>query len=365
MLKSRRRLQVAAFGALLAALPGEGALAQTNQAQGNTQSGTVVGPPQLRDFDLGGERRTPPPRTQRVQPAQPAPTERRPAPQAERPATAAPRPAAQPETRRPAESAPRPAVPSQPEDVFQLPAAPVQKTPAPTGSQPAPAPRPPAQVGTSFWLYLVPLALAAIGAIALLRRRKRAADRRPVYVPEPEAAPKPRPDPMPRPWIEIELKAERAASTPDEASVEFEMVIRNTGKSAARNIRLNARLFNAGREQDKEIGAFFKNRGEGRRTHTIPELPAGLDGLIQGNVTMPREEMKALKVNDQLLFIPVIGVNVVYDWGEGRTGQTSKSYVIGRELGEQSEKMGAFRIDLGPRIYRAVGLRQHSLARRV
>ncbi|MDP8995156.1 MAG: hypothetical protein M3N07_09290, partial [Pseudomonadota bacterium] len=179
------------------------------------------------------------------------------------------------------------------------------------------------------------------------------------------AAASPRPEPIPRPWLEIEVRAERAASTETEAWVEFEMVIRNTGKSAARNIRVNARLFNAGREQDKEIGAFFKTRGEGRRTHMIGELPPGERGLVQGTVTLAREEMRALKVNDQLLFVPVLGVNAVYDWGQGRTGQTSKSYVIGRELGRESEKMGAFRLDLGPRVYRAVGQRQHSLAKRI
>jgi len=177
--------------------------------------------------------------------------------------------------------------------------------------------------------------------------------------------PPPRPEPVPRPWLELELKAERAASTDDEALVEFDMTIRNTGKSPARNIRVNARMFNAGAEQDKEIGAFFKSKGEGRKTHVIGELPAGEQGLVQGTVTMAREDMRALQVNNQLLFIPVVGVNLVYDWGNGRSGQTSKSYVIGRELGEASPKMGAFRLDLGPRVYRTVGQRQHSLAKRV
>ena len=47
---------------------------------------------------------------------------------------------------------------------------------------------------------------------------------------------------------------------------------------------------------------------------------------------MPREDMRAMRLDERLLFIPVVAVNALYDWGEGRTGQTSKSYVIGREL---------------------------------
>jgi len=239
--------------------------------------------------------------------------------------------------------------------------------PAPVAT-PVPVPQP--EGGSSWWLYLLPLVLAALGGAAYVRtRRVAAAAREPLprtqHSPPPAVPPKPRPDPVPRPWLELELKAERAASTLEEARVDFEMVITNSGKSPARNIRINARMFNAGRTQDEEIGAFFKTKGEGRRTHSIPELPAGESGLIQGSVTMPREELRALQVNNQALFIPVVGVNLVYEWGNGRTGQTSKSYVIGRELGAESEKMGAFRLDAGPRIYRAVGQRAHSLERRI
>jgi hypothetical protein len=267
-------------------------------------------------------------------------------------------------------------VPSQPQEVFQLPegrpaeAAPPPPPPAAaTPPQGATAAAPPSEDATPFYYYAVPAAaLLALGGFLFTRRRRRSAQ-----VSEAMAAaalidnppPPPRPEPVPRPWLELELKAERAASTGEEASVDFEMIIRNTGKSDARNIRINARMFNAGREQDKEIGAFFKTKGEGRKTHVIGELPPGERGLIQGSVTMPRDEMKALQVNDQLLFIPVVGVNLVYDWGQGRTGQTSKSYVIGRELGQESDKMGAFRLDLGPRVYRTVGQRQHNLAKRV
>jgi MYXO-CTERM domain-containing protein len=264
-------------------------------------------------------------------------------------------------------------VPSQPQDVFQLPQPAPGETQTPAQVPPQAAPPPadtpePAEV-TPLWYYLVPAAaLAALGGILFLRRRRRGDARAEAMAAAAlidNPPPPPRPEPVPRPWLELELKAERAAWADPEASVEFEMVIRNTGKSAARNVRVNARMFNAGREQDQEIGAFFKTKGEGRRTHVIGELPPGESGLIQGAVSMSREEMKALQVNEQLLFVPVVGVNLVYDWGNGRTGQTSKSYVIGRELGEETEKMGAFRLDLGPRVYRTVGQRQHSLAKRV
>jgi len=80
---------------------------------------------------------------------------------------------------------------------------------------------------------------------------------------------------------------------------------------------------------------------------------------------MPRDEMRAVVLENKYLFIPMIAVNALYDWGYGETGQTAKSYVVGRELEQPSEKMGAFRVDLGPRVWRTIGQRQHTMAQRI
>ena len=366
MLNFRRTGPAVAFALLSLAAPGAPAFAQ----EGNT-----VGPPQIRDFQLPGERRVQArPQPVETPPAQDPPEERTSAPTAEQPAAVpgrtAPRGRIVPAPRAPQPSPGR-AVAAQPQDVFQLPQATADAPVAPPAardSRPAADSASPATTpdeGWPTWYYLIPAGLLALGALALSRRRRRSAAAPAEAFDAPAAPAPPRPAPVPRPWLEIELNAERASSTDTEAVVEFELVLHNTGKSTARHIRVNARMLNAGREQDKEIGAFFRTKGEGRKTHPIGDLPPGERGLIQGSVAMPREEMRALQVNEQLLFIPVLAVNVLYDWGEGRTGQTSKSYVVGREIGKESQKMGAFRLDLGPRIYRTVGQREHSLAKRV
>jgi hypothetical protein len=51
------------------------------------------------------------------------------------------------------------------------------------------------------------------------------------------------------------------------------------------------------------------------------------------------------------VFVPLIAFNALYRWGSGE-GQTSASYLLGRDT--KGEKMGPFRIDLGPRIFRSV-----------
>jgi LPXTG-motif cell wall-anchored protein len=233
---------------------------------------------------------------------------------------------------------------------------------------------PPAQdTGSNIpWLYVLPAAgLLLIGLALFVRRRRRAETESfeeayeeapaPIVV-EPAA---PRPDPSLRPWLELTLKAERASATLAETVVNFELEIANTGKSEARNLRIDVKMFNAGAEQDKEIGAFFRTAGRESTKLNLPGIGPESTGVISAQVAMPRDEMRAMVLEEKYLFVPVIAVNALYDWGEGRTGQTSKSYVVGRELQQPSDKMGAFRVDQGPRIWRTVGQRQHSLARRI
>ena len=141
--------------------------------------------------------------------------------------------------------------------------------------------------------------------------------------------------------------------------------IANIGGAAAKNLKIDVKMFNAGAEQDQQIGSFFRTAGRESTRLVLPGIANGQDGAIQGEVGMPFEEMKAVKLDGRMLFIPVVAVNILYDWGAGRSGQTAKSYVIGRELETPSEKMGAFRVDLGPRTWRTIGQRQHKLARQV
>jgi hypothetical protein len=339
-------------------------------------SNTVIGPPQLRDFSISGRREVaaPPPQAQPAPPAQtpPATAQTRtqpPARPAERVAEA-PRRAPAPAAAQPAPASPQPFRPSP--TVAQPDPEPV--TPPPIPAEPTPAPKAapgPAASWTSYGLYAIPAAaaLALLGFVAVRRRRKAEPETIVEAAPGAAAPPRPvapRPDPIPRPWLELSLRAERASFTDAETELLFELEISNKGGSAARNIRIDVKLFNGGvDQQDKDIGAFFRTAGRDSTKLHLSEVAAGVTGVIQGRVTLAREEMRAVRLDERLLFIPVVAVNALYDWGQGRTGQTSKSYVIGRELSQPSEKMGAFRVDQGPRVWRTVAQRDHSLAKRV
>jgi hypothetical protein len=360
------------------------------------QDSNAIGNPQLRDFQLRPQQQQQPPLTQPVQQA-PAPVVVAPPPpvatrpQVQPPAQQQlPPPQAQQTQPGPAAPAQRQLAPAQgqpqPQAQPQAPgAAPAPQTVLPSATEPAapvtPAPLPPASAPPSQetgpgipWLYVLPAAALVLIGLALLLRRRRRRSEAEAYEEAPEAPAlpvasvepaAPRPDPALRPWLELTLKAERASATLAETVVNFELEIANTGKSPAQNLRIDVKMFNAGAEQDKEIGAFFRTAGRESTKLSLPGIAAESIGVISGQVAMPRDEMRAMVLEEKYLFVPVIAVNALYDWGEGRTGQSSKSYVVGRELQQPGEKMGAFRVDQGPRVWRTVGQRQHSLARRI
>ena len=402
MIDARSGLRAALFLFALAASAGAGALAQQAEpaAQQPPAQGTV-GPPALKDFSLPGQRTTPP--------AEPAPSQQ---PAAQPPAEAAEPPAPRAETR---PETPRPAAPvrtgtprAETPEAETAPAAPVVPIPEPSvpaaeiadpvlpaapAGTPALAPAPASQATEGAgWLWpLAALLVAGLAIFLFLRLSRNAGTRREAFagvpaeresLPEaaPPAAPKPvakpalpaataakaRPAPAPvaegpRPWLELSIRADRAAATETEALIQYDLLLDNAGDETARNIRISAKLFNAGAEGD--IHAFFQAplHEKSGSPHIVVEPGKGI--RLGGQVSLPLAEVRQIEVQGRRLFIPMVAISVAYDWGESGRGRTSKSWLVGRESEPAAEKMGAFRLDLGPRIYRSVGQRVAQLVK--
>jgi hypothetical protein len=374
------------------------------------QDNSTIGNPQLRDFQLPGQRTTPPVQPQPVTTA-PPPATTRPAPTTTAPASTTAPPSAtnarttRASTRRPAaEAAARPAVPSAgtatpppsaaPAPVTTVPLAtptmqqsPLQTAPpaAPAPQQAAPAPEPASSGFNPNWLWLALPLLLALGAAAFLRRRRALAERDeedrgalagalvpgerpqpaapPAAAPEaPTAAAEPAelelagaapPEAAERPWLELDIEPDRAANTESEASLDYNLVVTNVGDAPARNIRIDTRMFNAADEQ--EIAGFLGGALHRHSGSPHVSIPPGESLRLTAVITMKAEEVRAIELQGRRIFVPSVAINVAYDWGEDGEGRTSKSWLVGRKAENPAARMGAFRLDLGPRIYRSVG----------
>jgi hypothetical protein len=353
----KTKLLSSALGAALLATP---APAQTQN------SSETVGPPVLRDFQLPGERTVvpPPPLPPRAAPTPaPVPTSAPPNVRPSAPRAPAPTPRVEPQA---APGTSPIVVPEVTQEAQPLPAQP-RPSEAPVVEPPAVETTSPGASGESFpWFYGAGGVLAGIALLAWLALRRRKPKSRSSRVSnlaaaEPQAAP-PQPVQAIRPWIELEFRPAKAAATDQAASVDYELVVRNAGDAVARNLRAEARMFNAGKQIDSEIRAFFgAPEAKNAALYPLPLAP-GEEARVQGQVAIQKQEVREVVIEGRRLFVPMVAFNVTYEWGDGETGQTSMSYLVGRETDPPAEKMAAFRLDLGPRIYRSIGFRPSRIA---
>ena len=381
------------FGLLAAALAlaEAPAIAQdAGQATTNTPATDSIGPRELQNFSIDGTvtrpadpqpAARPPSRPSTAtsrQPARETPAPARRTAQAEAPKPE-PRPTAQPAAEPARETASRPPVtvslPKLQDDSPR--GAPAIPAAAPDLVEPEPAAAtlaPDRKIPFLPWLAAA-IALGAGAAFLFYRRRHS----REVFAggpqidafraPEP-MPPAPAPQPVPaaplrppssipglvstrlRPWVDFGFEPLRCVVEDHQITVEFELELMNSGSAPARAVLVEATLFNAGPNQEAEIGAFFASPvGEGERIAAIQPMKRI---VLRPKVSIPRELVQVFEVGGKQAFVPVIAFNALYRWGGGE-GQSSISYLIGRDT--KSDKLTPIRLDLGPRIFRGLGSR--------
>ena len=364
-----------------------------------------VGPRVLQNFSLGGTV-TRPADGPVAQPSPPPAA--KPRAEASAPIEAAPRPPARsaaaatpaPKHVRTAAAAPPPESSSPPTPARATPAAAttgiVAATPAaapnfaPDPQVPG-APAPAHSYPLLLWLFEA-LVLLLAGALLFWRTRGRelfaGSARFDLFThPEPEPEPAPAPPPTPsselspaprsapapvprpaqglaapatsgvvstslRPWMDIGFQPVRCVVDDQRVVVEFDLELFNSGSAPARAVLVEVNLFNAGADQDAQIGAFFANPvGKGERIAVIPPLKRL---AVRSQAVALREQIQVYELAGRPAFVPIIAFNLLYGWSGGE-GQTSVGQLLGRETG--SEKLGPFHLDLGPHIFRNVGAR--------
>jgi hypothetical protein len=228
-------------------------------------------------------------------------------------------------------------------DLAPPPPAPPPPRAQPRAQAPQPAPTPPAP--------RVPLQNEPL--TGLVTTRLRAA---------PEVEPEVKPAPaLPgivstrlRPWLDIEFAPLTASFDEQSGVINFDVTLFNSGSAPARDVLLEARLFNAGDDQDEVIAKFFDNPAVyGERIEAVEPLKRM---AFRTSATVPREQMRIFEAGGRKVWVPLIGFNACYRWGGGE-GQTSASYLLGRN--SNGGKMAPFRVDMGMRTFNGLDAREH------
>ena len=159
-----------------------------------------------------------------------------------------------------------------------------------------------------------------------------------------------------RPWLDIEFVPLEAVFNDQHGVIQFDVTLFNSGSAPAREIRLEARLFNAGADQDEAIERYFANPTV--NDDHIDVIQPLKRMTFRTSATVPREQMRIFEAGGRKVWVPLIGFNAGYRWSGGE-GQISASYLLGRNT--NGEKMAPFRVDLGARAFKDLGAHQHNM----
>ena len=155
----------------------------------------------------------------------------------------------------------------------------------------------------------------------------------------------------------MEFVPDRLIVTGSDVTLQFDVIIANSGSAPARDVLVEARMFTAHASQDRDIGAFFKKPvGAGDRIPSI--VPLGKLSL-KSAVRLPIDQLHSFEVKGRRLFVPLVGFNILFR-SNGGDEHISASYLVGRG-DDQAEKLAPFRLDLGPRVFRGLAARAHSM----
>lgn len=311
-----------------------------------------------------------------------------PPPQAAQPQPTSPR-ADQPASR-PAAPTPSPAAPAAEEAPAPPPTAETAQPSLPpqqeAASPAAPAPAPMPEQGAPDWLWIA-VAAAALSALIvaflLLRRRSHdveeddafeaVPDEAEVTPPPPPApaAPRPAPPPAPqsntdRPWIDISMEVKAARLSLMGATIGYTLTLHNRGSQAAEDILVRNIIANADAGQQAMLQQFFGG-ATGLPVHSMVSLRAGESQSLTGELRLLLDQITPVQMGGRAMLIPLVAFDAQYRWmaGDGEpagTGRTGRAFLIGQEQSPPAERLSPFRLDLGPRQYRAPGSRATALS---
>ena len=181
---------------------------------------------------------------------------------------------------------------------------------------------------------------------------------------QPQPSDQPRPDPIIpggivstglRPWIDVELTPDRALLDENGVAIAFEVTLFNSGSAAARDVVIEARLLNAGTQQDAELSAFFT--APATAGDPIPQIAPYVRIPLRSAVRLTRAEVREYEVEGRKLFVPMVAISVRYRWSSG-SGHSAAGFLVGQGA-EGQEKLAPLRLDRGSRSWTGLGARRY------
>jgi hypothetical protein len=162
-----------------------------------------------------------------------------------------------------------------------------------------------------------------------------------------------------KPELEIVLIPQRAGTDPSmSAAIEYRIVVRNTGRGDARDVRFGIYMTSASARQAADLQTIFASAVDQPVVEPF-EIHAGGQVELSGTAMLPRANLNVMTIDGKPWFVPVLAMKAEYRWGEnvGAPGTATAAHMIGINRGEGA-KLAPFRLDGEPRMHPKVAERR-------
>ncbi len=234
--------------------------------------------------------------------------------------------------------------------------------------------------GWLWWIGGGALALAVLALAAWARRRRPAAPDEPAEVQEaePESAPsvaampvpRPAPTPLPPPpapapspvapaaarGLVLTLEAVRLGATLVNTTLAYRLTATNAGPDALSDIAISGDMIaaHASRSMEEQLGIAGPELPPIGR---IERLGPGESAVLEGEFRLPLAAVTPIRHGQAQLFVPVARFDAWASDSAHRAVSARAAFLVGQDNATASDRLQPFRLDLGPRVWDAIGQR--------
>jgi hypothetical protein len=124
-----------------------------------------------------------------------------------------------------------------------------------------------------------------------------------------------------RPWLEFGMRPVRAGTTDEEATVEIELTVGNTGDETAKNVRITTFMLADGEGTDMD-NLLIEHAGDAAAVPPV-SIPAGEGTRVDATLATPKGDLGRT-------FNPIVVADARYTLPDGSEGRTAAAFKIGR-----------------------------------
>ena len=158
-----------------------------------------------------------------------------------------------------------------------------------------------------------------------------------------------------RPWIEFLMRPLRAGTNADDAVVEFELTVGNSGSISAKDVKVSTWMFAAGSPEESDMERMLIDPPAEARI-SEGTIEPGEGQRVEASITIPKAAF------DKPM-LPVVVADARYRLPDGSEGRTYASFEVGMP-GEAGEALAPFPTDRSSGLLEMVEARLHGDLRR-